>query len=119
MRDRVDPGVVDGSLVRRRRLYGAKSYRDFEWECEVKLQGTEANAGGQFRNTMFDPATHLLTGPQADIGRTGKTGHGGLWCQIGPRMGSSHGNRGIVSFKKPASRPRSEAGAMVRRSGKR
>ncbi|MCE9607620.1 MAG: DUF1080 domain-containing protein [Planctomycetia bacterium] len=68
-------------------LYGTKTYRDFECEYEVKLQGDRANSGLQFRSTIFDPTTLMMTGPQAEIGATGKTGYGGLWWQSGPRNG--------------------------------
>ncbi|MCE9605496.1 MAG: DUF1080 domain-containing protein [Planctomycetia bacterium] len=70
-------------------LYGAKRHRDFELEYEVKLEGDQANSGVQFRSTLFDEAlgTTTMTGPQVEIGGTGKTGYGGLWWQSGPRNG--------------------------------
>jgi hypothetical protein len=55
----------------------------------VKLEGDQANSGVQFRSTLFDEAlaTTTMTGPQVEIGGTGKTGYGGLWWQSGPRNG--------------------------------
>ena len=76
-------------------LSGSNPYRDFELEYEVKLQGSQANAGAQFRSTLFDAAPFAMTGPQAEIGRGGKTGYGGLWWQSGPR-------NGVLSASDPA-----------------
>jgi serine/threonine protein kinase len=76
-------------------LSGSNPYRDFELEYEVKLQGSQANAGAQFRSTLFDAAPFAMTGPQAEIGRGGKTGYGGLWWQSGPR-------NGVLSASEPA-----------------
>jgi len=68
-------------------LSGSNRHRDFELEYEVKLQGDQANAGAQFRSTLFDAAPFAMTGPQVEIGGGGKTGYGGLWWQSGPRNG--------------------------------
>ena len=48
---------------------------------EVRLTGEDANSGVQFHSWVSDAAQFLMTGPQCEIGRTGKTGWGGLWWE--------------------------------------
>ncbi|MBA4017129.1 MAG: hypothetical protein C0483_08155 [Pirellula sp.] len=68
-------------------LAGTKPYQDFELVYEVKLQGDQANSGIQFRSEMLPPSPYDMTGPQCEIGGTGKTGYGGLWWEKGPANG--------------------------------
>ena len=68
-------------------LSGTKPYQDFELTYEVRLQGDQANSGVQFRSEPFPPAPYGMTGPQCEIGGTGKTGYGGLWWEKGPANG--------------------------------
>lgn len=68
-------------------LAGTKLYQDFELTYEVRLRGDQANAGVQFRSAMLPPSPFDMTGPQCEIGGTGKTGYGGLWWEKGPSNG--------------------------------
>ena len=68
-------------------LAGTKPYQDFELTYEVRLQGDQANSGVQFRSEMLPPSPYDMTGPQCEIGGTGKTGYGGLWWEKGPANG--------------------------------
>ena len=68
-------------------LAGTKPYQDFELTYEVKLQGDQANSGVQFRSEMLPPSPYDMTGPQCEIGGTGKTGYGGLWWEKGAANG--------------------------------
>lgn len=76
-------------------LYGKTRYTDFDLSFQVRLRGESANSGVQFRSEIFDAAQFVLTGPQCEIGGTGKTGYGGLWWQSGAR-------NGVVSAVAPA-----------------
>ncbi len=68
-------------------LAGTNPYQDFELTYEVRLQGDQANSGVQFRSAMLPPSPFDMTGPQCEIGGTGKTGYGGLWWEKGTANG--------------------------------
>lgn len=67
-------------------LWSDTQHKDFELAFQVRLTGA-VNSGVQFRSAVLETATFLLTGPQCEIGGTGKTGYGGLWWEKGPRNG--------------------------------
>jgi len=67
-----DGAVVGGSLTQRvvhnDFLCTTETYGDFELRLEVKLLGTQANAGIQFRSQRV-PNHHEVSGYQADMGQ--------------------------------------------------
>ncbi len=68
-------------------LYHKSVHQDFEMSFQVKLIGVGCNSGIQFRSEIMDESQFAMTGPQCEIGATGKTGYGGVWWQSGQRNG--------------------------------